>query len=167
MAIDVGTKAPDFTLKSKSSGDVTDVTLSSNFGSKNTVLLFVPLAFTGVCTGEFCDITAGLGAYTDLNADVIGISVDSPFAQEAWAQKENIGIGALIRNVEITIAAKRLRVEAYRFDDKSKWQPDITAAARMQRGDPSHRMESDEGPRCTEETTLSRCRIRVSKSWAC
>ena len=92
MAIEVGTKAPDFTLKSKSTGDVTDVTLSSNFGSKNTVLLFVPLAFTGVCTGELCDITAGLGAYTDLNADVIGISVDSPFAQEAWAQKENIGI---------------------------------------------------------------------------
>ena len=87
MAIEVGTKAPDFILKSKSSGDVADVTLS-NFGSKNTVLLFVPLAFTGVCTGELCDITAGLGAYTDLNADVIGISVDSPFAQEAWAQKE-------------------------------------------------------------------------------
>ena len=78
MAIEAGTKAPDFTLKSKSSGDGADVTLSSNFGSKNTVLLFVPLAFTGVCTGEWCDITAGLGAYTDLNADVIGISVDSP-----------------------------------------------------------------------------------------
>ena len=77
MAIEVGTKAPDFTLKSKSSGDVTDVTLSSNFGSKNTVLLFVPLAFTGVCTGELCDITAGLGAYTDLNADVIGITLAS------------------------------------------------------------------------------------------
>lgn len=92
MPIEVGNKAPDFTLKSKSTGDVTDVTLSSNFGSKNTVLLFVPLAFTGVCTGELCDITAGLGAYADLNADVIGISVDSPFSQEAWAQKEGIGI---------------------------------------------------------------------------
>jgi peroxiredoxin len=39
-----------------------------------------------------CDLTAGLGAYTGLNADVIGVSVDSPFAQEAWAQKEKIGI---------------------------------------------------------------------------
>ena len=39
-----------------------------------------------------CDITAGLGAYSGLNADVIGISVDTPFAQEAWAQKEKIGI---------------------------------------------------------------------------
>ena len=104
MAIEVGTKAPDFTLKSKSSGDVTDVILSNNFGSKNTVLLFVPLAFTGVCTGELCDITAGLGAYTDLNADVIGISVDSPFAQEAWAKKESIGI-TLASDLNKSVAA--------------------------------------------------------------
>jgi glutaredoxin-dependent peroxiredoxin len=93
MAIEVGSKAPDFTLKSKPvGGDPKDVTLSANYGSKNTVILFVPLAFTGVCTAELCDISAGLGAYTDLNADVIGISVDSAFAQEAWAAKENIGI---------------------------------------------------------------------------
>jgi peroxiredoxin len=69
-----------------------DVKLSNNFGRKNTVLLFFPLAFTSVCTSEMCDLTAGLGAYTGLNADVIGVSVDSPFAQEAWAQKEKIGI---------------------------------------------------------------------------
>jgi len=91
MPIAVGTKAPDFTLKSKSPTDA-DVKLSSNFGNKNTVLLFFPLAFTGVCTTEMCDITAGLNSYKDLNADVIGISVDSPFAQAAWAQKEKIGI---------------------------------------------------------------------------
>jgi len=92
MAISVGTKAPDFTLKSKNAEGVSDISLSSNIGQKNTVILFFPLAFTGVCTTELCDITAGLGQYSDLNADVIGISVDSPFAQEAWAQKENIGI---------------------------------------------------------------------------
>jgi peroxiredoxin len=56
------------------------------------VLLFFPLAFTSVCTKEMCDLTAGLNAYQVLGADVIGISVDSPFAQEAWAQKEKIGI---------------------------------------------------------------------------
>ena len=39
-----------------------------------------------------CDITSGLNAYSGMNADVIGISVDSPFSQEAWAQKEKIGI---------------------------------------------------------------------------
>ena len=93
MAIAVGTKAPDFTLKSKPvGGDPKDVSLSANFGNKNTVLLFVPLAFTGVCTQELCDISAGLSAYSDLNADVIGISVDSAFSQEAWAAKENITI---------------------------------------------------------------------------
>jgi peroxiredoxin len=91
MAIAVGMKAPDFTLKSKSPVDA-DVKLSNNFGKKNTVLLFFPLAFTGVCTTEMCDITAGLGAYTGLNADVIAVSVDSPFAQQAWAQKEKIGV---------------------------------------------------------------------------
>ena len=92
MAISVGTKAPDFTLKSKNAEGVSDISLSSNIGQKNTVILFFPLAFTGVCTTELCDVTAGLGQYSDLNADVIGISVDSPFAQEAWAQRENIGI---------------------------------------------------------------------------
>ena len=92
MAIPVGSKAPDFTLKSKQASGMVDVKLSNNFGKKNTVLLFFPLAFTGVCTSEMCDITAGLGTYSGLNADVIAVSVDSPFAQEAWAQKEKIKI---------------------------------------------------------------------------
>src|ERR1035438_6265532 len=92
MAIPVGSKAPDFSLKSKQASGLVDVKLSSNFGNKNTVLLFFPLAFTSVCTKEMCDLTAGLAAYSGLNADIIGISVDSPFAQEAWAQKEKIGI---------------------------------------------------------------------------
>jgi peroxiredoxin len=91
MAIPVGSKAPDFTLKSKSPVDA-DVKLSNNFGKKNTVLLFFPLAFTGVCTAELCDVTSGFGTYAGLGADVIAISVDSPFAQQAWAQKEKIGI---------------------------------------------------------------------------
>lgn len=92
MPIAVGSKAPDFKLKSKSAAGLADVTLSNNFGKKNTVLLFFPLAFTGVCTAELCDITAGLGAYSGLNADVIAISVDSPFAQEAWANQHKIGV---------------------------------------------------------------------------
>ena len=92
MAIPVGSKAPDFTLKSKQASGLVDVKLSNNFGKKNTVLLFFPAAFTGVCTQELCDITAGLSAYSGLSADVIGISIDTPFAQEAWAQKEKIGI---------------------------------------------------------------------------
>ena len=92
MAIPVGSKAPDFTLKSKQASGLVDVKLGNNFGKKNTVLLFFPLAFTSACTKEMCDLTAGLKAYAVLNADIIGISVDSPFAQEAWAQKEKIKI---------------------------------------------------------------------------
>ena len=92
MPLPVGTKAPDFTLKSKQASGLVDIKLSDNFGKKNTVLLFFPAAFTSVCTKEMCDISAGMGGYSSLNASVIGISVDTPFAQEAWAQKEKIGI---------------------------------------------------------------------------
>jgi peroxiredoxin len=92
MPLPVGTKAPDFTLKSKQASGLVDVKLSHNFGEKNTLLLFFPLAFTSVCTQEMCDVSAGLNTYSSLNADVIGISVDNPFAQEAWAQKEKISI---------------------------------------------------------------------------
>jgi peroxiredoxin len=95
MPIAVGSKAPDFTLKSKNADGIADIKLSENFGQRNTVLLFFPLAFTGVCTQEMCDITAGLGAYEKLDAEVYGISVDSPFSQEAWADKERIGVTLL------------------------------------------------------------------------
>jgi glutaredoxin-dependent peroxiredoxin len=90
MAIAVGTKAPEFTLKNKQGDAITDIKLSDNFGKKNTVLLFFPLAFTGVCTQEMCDVSQGLESFTGLNASVYAISVDSPFSQEAWAQKEKI-----------------------------------------------------------------------------
>jgi len=107
MALSTGTKAPDFTLKSKTATGLKDVSLSANFGSKNTVLLFFPLAFTGVCTQEMCSISGGLSDYSDLNADVIAVSVDSPFAQEAWATKENI---------TITIASDLNKTTARNYD---------------------------------------------------
>jgi glutaredoxin-dependent peroxiredoxin len=92
MAIPVGTKAPDFSLKSKQASGMVDVKLSDNLGKKNTVLLFFPAAFTGVCTKEMCEISEGLNSYAGMNASVVAISVDTPFAQEAWAQKEKITI---------------------------------------------------------------------------
>lgn len=105
MPISVGTQAPDFTLKSKQADGLVDVKLSANFGEKQTVLLFFPLAYTGVCTQELCDITSGLSAYADLGADVIAISVDSPFTQEAWAQTNKITITiASDLNKEVTKA---------------------------------------------------------------
>lgn len=95
MPISIGSKAPDFTLKTKTPEGLVDVTLSSNFGKKNTVILFFPLAYTSVCTSEMCDVTAGLGDYTKLNAEVYAISVDSPFAQEAWAKQNGIKLTLL------------------------------------------------------------------------
>jgi peroxiredoxin len=95
MPLAVGAKAPDFTLKTKTAEGPKDVKLSDNFGRKQTVLLFFPAAFTGVCTKEMCDMTAGLGEYANLGAEVYGISVDTPFAQEAWAKTNHIGITLL------------------------------------------------------------------------
>ena len=95
MPIAVGSQAPDFTLKTKTADGPKDVKLSDNFGQKQTVLLFFPAAFTGVCTQEMCDQTSGLGEYEQLGAAVYGISVDSPFAQEAWAKQNNIRITLL------------------------------------------------------------------------
>ena len=92
MPIAVGSSAPDFTLKTKTAEGLKDIKLSDNFGKKQTVLLFFPLAYTSVCTTEMCDISNGLAGYASLGADVIGISVDSPFAQEAWAKASNIKI---------------------------------------------------------------------------
>jgi peroxiredoxin len=92
MPIAIGSKAPDFTLKTKTAEGLKDIKLSDNFGKKQTVLLFFPLAFTGVCTTELCDISNGLSAFSSLGAEVIGISVDSPFAQEAWATVNKITI---------------------------------------------------------------------------
>ena len=86
MSVQIGQDAPDFTLKDT---DMQDVSLSSFRGRKNVVLLFVPLAFTGVCTGELGSVRDNLATYNDLNAEVFGVSVDSPFSQKAWKEKEN------------------------------------------------------------------------------
>jgi len=103
MAIQVGQKAPDFTLVTKTAEGPKLVKLSEEIGKSNILLLFVPMAFTGVCTAEFCDITSGLGEYEALDAKVFGISGDNPFAQEAWAKKEGIGL-TLLSDYEHTVA---------------------------------------------------------------
>lgn len=95
MALAIGTKAPDFTLPTKTADGPKQIKLSENFGQKNTLLLFFPMAFTGTCTTEMCDVSNGLQAYADLNAAVYGISGDNPFAQEAWAAKEKITVPLL------------------------------------------------------------------------
>ena len=95
MSINVGDQAPDFSLVTLGENGPEVVKLSEQTGEQNILLLFVPMAFTGVCTTEFCEISAGLGAYTDLNCKVYGISGDNPFAQAAWAEKEGISLTLL------------------------------------------------------------------------
>ena len=95
MPIATGTKAPDFTLKTMTADGLKDVKLSDNFGKRKTLILFFPLAFTGTCTKEMCDVSPGLGDYSGLDAEVYGISVDSPFAQAAWAKQNKITVTLL------------------------------------------------------------------------
>jgi peroxiredoxin len=95
MSIKVGDPAPHFTLVSQTTNGPELVALSDLIGKSNIVLLFVPMAFTGGCTAEFCEISKGISEYDALDAKVLGISGDNPFAQEAWAQKEGITITLL------------------------------------------------------------------------
>ncbi len=88
----IGSNAPVLSLKSKTAAGLADVALTRHVGTGATVVLFVPLAFTGACTQELCSISQGIEAYKALGADVIAISVDSPFAQEAWAKQEGITV---------------------------------------------------------------------------
>ena len=73
MAVKVGEKAPNFTLVSS---DKNEISLEDYLG-KNVVLLFFPLAFTGVCTKELCSMRDNIGDYEGLNAQILAVSVDS------------------------------------------------------------------------------------------
>ena len=72
MALSIGTKAPDFSLSYKVPDGIKLIRLSDNFGKKNTLLLFFPMAFTGTCTAELCETSAALApelvAHGDENA---------------------------------------------------------------------------------------------------
>lgn len=104
MPLAIGAQAPDFILKTSTKDGLKDVRLSDNFGKKKSVILFFPLAFTGVCTQEMCTVSGGLSDYTGLEAEVYGISVDSPFAQAAWAKENKITV-TLLSDLNKTTAA--------------------------------------------------------------
>ena len=87
MAIEVGTKAPDFTLKSQH-GEA--VSLSDFRGRKNVVLLFYPFAFTGVCTGELCALRDELPAFVNDDVQLLAVSNDSPFALRVFSEQEGL-----------------------------------------------------------------------------
>ncbi len=84
MALDVGATAPDFELPLKLGEP--PVRLGDYRGEKPVVLLFFPLAFSSVCTVEMCTVAENYSAWQELNAEVIGISVDSPFANQKFAE---------------------------------------------------------------------------------
>ena len=120
MALAIGTKAPEFTLKTKNADGLADVTLSENAGKK-TVLLFFPLAFTSVCMKEMCDVSDSISAYNDLNALVYGISVDSPFAQEEMAKVDGLKFPLLSDfNKEVSAAYDVLYADLLGFKGVSK-----------------------------------------------
>jgi peroxiredoxin len=86
MAIEVGDTAPDFELKDQHG---TPVRLSSFRGDKTVVLVFYPLAFSGICTSELCSIRDELPTLGGDDAQVVAVSVDSVYAHRAWAEQEN------------------------------------------------------------------------------
>ena len=91
MAVEVGQAAPEFSLYDT---ERTKRSLS-DFKGKNVVLAFVPGAFTGACTTEMCDLRDQMSQFNSMNAEVLGISVDPPFSQKAWADANNLNFTIL------------------------------------------------------------------------
>jgi glutaredoxin-dependent peroxiredoxin len=91
MALSVGSKIPDATLFQTTSEGTKKVQLKDFAnGDKNLVILFFPLAFTGTCTKEMCTIQDTMKQYEDLNANVVGISIDAPQTQHAWGHAHKL-----------------------------------------------------------------------------
>lgn len=85
MTIEVGSQAPDFTLPDFNKEKVS---LSDFRGEKNVLLVFYPFAFSGVCQGELCQVRDDLADFQNDQVQVLGVSVDSPFALKAWADQQ-------------------------------------------------------------------------------
>ena len=92
MAIKEGNKAPDFKLKNT---EKQEIRLSDYSGKKNVLLLFFPLAFTGVCTKELCSTRDNLKSYENLDAEVLAVSVDSPFTLGEFKKANNLNFNLL------------------------------------------------------------------------
>jgi mycoredoxin-dependent peroxiredoxin len=92
MAAEVGEQAPDFELKDQHG---TPVRLSSFQGEKNVVLVFYPLAFSGVCTGELCALRDDFPEVTRDDVELLAVSVDSTHVIRTWADQQNFGFTLL------------------------------------------------------------------------
>jgi peroxiredoxin len=91
MALSVGSPAPSFSLYNS---DKKLVTLEELRG-KNVLLLFFPLAFTSTCTKELCSVRDNIGAYSNANAEVLGISVDSPQTLARYKEDQHLNFQLL------------------------------------------------------------------------
>ncbi len=87
MTLEIGKEAPDFTLKNQFGEEVK---LSDFRGKKNVVLVFFPMAFTGICTGELCEIRDNRPAFVTDDVQVLGISCDTSATQKVFAEQENL-----------------------------------------------------------------------------
>lgn len=87
MSIEVGQTAPDFTLYNTEQKEVSLKDLTSQ---SNVVLLFFPLAFTGVCTQELCSARDDISKYQKLNATIVGVSVDSIFTLAKFREEQKL-----------------------------------------------------------------------------
>jgi peroxiredoxin len=92
MAVEVGDKAPDFELKDQHG---TPVKLSGFVGQKNVVLVFYPLAFSGVCSGELAALRDDFPEVSRDDVELLTVSVDSGYALRAWDDAEHFGFGLL------------------------------------------------------------------------
>ncbi len=92
MALKVGDAAPNFSLKN---ADNETYTLADFKGKKNIVILFFPAVGTSVCEKELCSTRDGMKDYENLDAQVLAISVDGPFAQKLWADKHKFNFPLL------------------------------------------------------------------------
>ncbi|WKZ68440.1 MAG: peroxiredoxin [Melioribacteraceae bacterium] len=90
--LNIGDSAPNFTLKNQ---NLEEVTLDSFKGKKNVVVLFFPLVNTSVCEKELCSTRDSMAQYEDLDAEVLAISVDSPFALKLWNEKHRFNFNLL------------------------------------------------------------------------
>jgi len=87
MSLQIGNKAPDFTLYAS---DKAKITLSEFAGNKNVLILFFPMAFTGVCTKELCSVRDDISKYSNANAQVLAISVDSIFTLAKFKEEQGL-----------------------------------------------------------------------------
>ncbi len=111
MAVEVGDHAPDFELKDQHG---TPVSLSSFRGKKNVVIVFYPLAFSGVCSGELCAIRDQFPEITRDDVELLAVSVDSTFVLRTWAERDHFDFALLADFWPHGAVAKAYGV----FDDK-------------------------------------------------